>query len=451
MNVSAQDFAPPSRSSSPKEKAQALVALTEARGVLFPQRRKDEARRLLARIAPLLAAAGDMAGAQDVLALLPANERDAIQLEIVAAQLRSGEVAAALETETTISTDSTQAAALLLIVRAQANSKDVDGAMQTAGLIAAGRVESAQAFVEVAKEQNHAGKRGDASQLLRRAAATAASLMDSNDGAPECGLSVLAQIANEQASMGESTEAVKTLRLAAGRVPEADPGCRVGTTRYLQNDEEGQPEALQNEIAQFRERLMPSIGLEANEEQNEEDSSSAEGTEADSELQTPPIQRRQLAQNQQPTLTREQARAAIDSLRSVKPLYQRAQAAMGTSQLMLANGKTGEAEEAIHIGLEVADTVQDENLRGMLLASRAHARAAAKDWEGARTAVEEIANGPQRTSALVDIAFCAAEEGHAQLSLSWANAEASPFSEASVLVSIAEALLHQPQQTFFIR
>jgi hypothetical protein len=125
---------------------------------------------------------------------------------------------------------------------------------------------------------------------------------------------------------------------------------------------------------------------------------------------------------------------------------------MGTSQLMLARGKTGEAEEAIHIGLEVADTIQDENLRGMLLASKAHARAAAKDWEGARAAVEEIANGPQRTAALVDIAFCAAEKGHAQLALSWATAEASPFSEASVLVSIAEALLHQPQQqTFFIR
>jgi hypothetical protein len=451
MNVSAQDSAPPPRSSSPKEKTQALAALTVARGAMFPERRKDEARRLLARIAPLLAAAGDTAGAQDVLTLLPANERDAIQLEIVAAQLRSGGIAAALETAIMISTDNAQSAALLLIVQAQTNSKDVDGAMQTAGLIAAGRVESAQALVEVAKEQKHAGKRGDATQLLLRAAATAASLMDTNEGAPECGLSVLAQIANEQESMGESTEAVKTLRLAEGRVPEANPGCRFGTTRYLQNEGDGWPETLQNEIAEFRERLVPSIGSAGNEEQNEEDSSSAEGTEADSKLLTSPIQRQQLAQNQQPTLTREQARAAIDSLRSVKPLYQRAQAAMGTSQLMLANGKTSEAEEAIHIGLEVADTVQDEYLRGMLLASKAHARAAAKDWEGARTAVEEIANGPQRTAALVDIAFCAAEEGQAQLALSWATAEASPFSEASVLVSIAEALLHQPQQIFFIR
>jgi hypothetical protein len=440
MNVSAQESAPPPRSSSPKEKAQALAALTEARGVLFPERRKDEARRLLARIAPLLAAAGDVAGAQDDLTLLPANERDAIRLDMVGAQLRSAEIAVALETATTILTDNARAAALLLIVQAQANSKDVNGAMQTAGLIAAGRVEAAQAIVEVAKEQNRAGKHGDATQLLRRAVATAATLMNANEGAPECGLSVLAQIANEQESMGESTEAVKTLQLAAGRVPEADPGCRFGTTRYLQN-----------EIAEFREKLVPSTWLAANEEQNEEDSSSAEGIEADSKLQTPPIQRQQLAQNQQPTLTREQARAAIDSLRSVKPLYQRAQAAMGTSQLMLANGKTGEAEEAIHIGLEVADTVQDENLRGMLMASRAHARAAAKDWEGARTAVEEIANGPQRTAALVDIAFCAADEGQAQLALSWATAEASPFSEASVLMSIAEALLHQPKQTLFIR
>jgi hypothetical protein len=451
MNVSAQDSAPPPRSSSPKEKAQAVAALTEARGAVFPQRRKDEARRLLARIAPLLAAAGDTAGAQDVLTLLPANERDAIQLEIVAALVRSGGIAAALDTTTAISTDDIRAAALLLIVQAQAKSKDLDGAMRTAALIAAGRVESVQALVEVAKEQEHAGKRGEATQLLRRAAAAAANLMNSNEGAPECELSVLAQIANEQESIGESTDAMKTLRLAEGRVPEADPGCRFGTTRYLQSEDEGRPEALQNVIAEFRERLVPSTGLAGNEEQNEEDSSSAEGTEADSNLQAPPMQRRQLAQNQQLPLTREQARAAIDSLLSVKPLYQRAQEAMGTSQLMLANGKTGEAEEAIRIGLEVADTVQDENLRGMLLASKAHARAAAKDWEGARTAVEEIAIGPQRTAALVDIAFCAAKEGQAQLALSWATAEALPFSEASVLVSIAEALLHQPQQTFFIR
>lgn len=451
MNVFAQDSAPPPRSSSPEEKAQAVAVLTEARGAVFPQRRKDEARRLLARIAPLLAAAGDTAGAQDVLMLLPANERDAIQLEIVAAQVRSGGIAAALDTTTAISTDDTRAAALLLIVQAQATSKDLDGAMRTAALIAAGRVESVQALVEIAKEQKHAGKRVEATQLLRRAAAAAANLMNSNEGAPECGLSVLAQIANEQESIGESTDAMKTLQLAEGHVPEADPGCRFGTTRYLQSEDEGRPEALQNEIAEFRERLVPSTGLAGNEEQNEEDSSSAEGTEADSNLQAPPMQRRQLAQNQQLTLTREQARATIDSLRSVKPLYQRAQAAMGTSQLMLVNGKTGEAEEAIRIGLEAADTVQDENLRGMLLASKAHARAAAKDWEGARTTVEEIAIGPQRTAALVDIAFCAAGDGQAQLALSWATAEASPFSEASVLVSIAEALLHQPQQTFFIR
>jgi len=451
MNVSAQDSAPPPRSPSAKEKAQALASLTEARGALFPARRKDEARQLLARIAPLLAVAGDTTGAQEVLTLLPANERDTIQPEIVAALLRSGEFAAALETATAISTDNVQAAALLLIVQAQAKSKDLDGAMRAAALIPAGRVESVQALVEVAKEQKHAGKRDESTQLLRRAAAATASLMNSNEGASVCGLSVLAQIANEQESIGESTDAVRTLRLAEGRVSEADLGCRFGTTRYLQNEDEGRQAALQNEIAEFRERLVPSAGLAGNEEQNEEDSSSDEDSAADSKVETPPIQWPQFAQNQQPALTSEQARAVIDSLRSIKPLYRRAQAAMGTSQLMLASGKTGEAEEAIHIGLDVADTVQDENLRGMLLASKAHARAAAKDWEGARAAVEEIVNAPQRIAALVDIAFCAAGEGNAQQALSWATAEASPLSEARVLVSVAEALLHQPQQTFLVR
>jgi hypothetical protein len=47
----------------------------------------------------------------------------------------------------------------------------------------------------------------------------------------------------------------------------------------------------------------------------------------------------------------------------------------------------------------------------------------------------------------VNIAFCAAEDGHTQLALSWASAEASPLSEASILVTVAEALLHQPQQS----
>jgi len=451
MNVSAQDSASPPRTPSPKEKAQALASLTEARGALFPLRRKDDARLLLARIAPLLAAAGDTAAAQEVLMLLPANERNAIQPEIVAAQLRSGDIAAALETATAISIKNIQAAAFLLIVQAQAKSKDLDGAMRTAALIATGRVESVQALIEVAKEQNLAGKRGEATQLLRRAAAAAASLTNSNEEAPECGLSVLAQIANEQESIGESTDAVKTLRLAEGRLPEADPRCRFGTTRYLQNENESRPEALQNKVAELRERLFPSAGSEGSEEQNEEDSSSAEGSATDSKLESAPVQLQQFAQNQPPTLTQEQARAALDSLRSVKPLYQRAQAAMGTSQLMLANGKTGEAEEAIHIGLEAADTVQDENLRGMLLASKAHSRAASKDWEGARSTVEEIVNASQRTAALVDIALCAVEEGHAQLALSWATAEASPLSEASILVSVAEALLHQPRQLFFIR
>ena len=138
MNVSAQDSAPPPRLVTPEEKAQAVAALTEARGAVFPQRRKDEARRLLARIAPLLAAAGDTAGAQDVLMLLPVNERDAIQLEIVAAQVRSGGIGAALDTTSAILTDDTRAAALLLIVQAQATSKDLDGAMRTAALLQPG-------------------------------------------------------------------------------------------------------------------------------------------------------------------------------------------------------------------------------------------------------------------------------------------------------------------------
>jgi hypothetical protein len=452
MNATAQDSAPPPRAPTAKEKTQALAALAEARGALFPLRRNAEARRLLALIAPLLAAAGDSAGAQEVLALLPSNQRAGIQLEIVGTQISAGELAAALEMASGISEENTQAAALLLVVQAQAKSGKFEAAMRTATLIPAASVESVQALVEVATEQGKAGKRGEARQLLQRATSAAAGLINSNEGAPECALSALARVANAQEILGDSTEAVKTLRLAEGRVPEADQGCKFGAVRFLQD--EGQPEALQKEVAEFRERLVPSVDTAVNEEEEEENSSSAQEGPADAPAGNAFVRLRQVAQAEQSKLTPEEARAALDSLRGVKPLYQRAQAAMGISQMMMAKGRASEAEEALVIGLDGANAVQDENLRSMLLASKAHARAAAKDWEGARAVVEDITNPPQRTAALMDIAFCAAEAGRAQLALSWATAEASPLSEASVLVSVAEALLHQPQQTqqvFFVR
>src|SRR5690242_2601364 len=85
MNVSGQDSAPSPKAPSAKEKERALAALTEARSALFPLRRRSEARQLFARIAPLLAVAGDTPGAQELLNLLPASEREAIQPMLVGA------------------------------------------------------------------------------------------------------------------------------------------------------------------------------------------------------------------------------------------------------------------------------------------------------------------------------------------------------------------------------
>lgn len=464
-NLHAQDTAAPKEPSS-QERAQALTALTEARNAIFPLRRRDEARQLFARIATLLAVAGDTAGTQDVLALLPANAKETVQQEIVAAQLHNGSVSAALETATAIPTESTRAAALLQVVESQAKSKDFDSALRTAALIPAGQVESVQALVEVAMEQREAKKNGEAAQLLRRAAAAAASVTNSNSEDPECGLSLLAQIAKAQDSLGESAEAKKTLQFAEGRLPEADPGCKSAATRSLLGGDENQPTALRSELDEFRERLSPSgasdaVVLGGGEEETAEDSTGNESAATNSGSDSVVVgvsnfgrgfQIYQAAPGQQQNFTREQAQASLDSLRAVKPLTMRARVAMTTSQLMQQNGKAEAAEEAIHIGLEAADTMQDEPLRGMLLASKAHNRAAAKDWQGARATVEEITNEAQRTAALVDIAFSAAENGHAQLALSWAAAEPSLLSEAKVLVAVAEALLHQPQQqqAFFI-
>lgn len=472
-NLHAQDTAA-TKEPSAQEKSQALTALTEARNAIYPLRRRDEARQLFARIATLLAVAGDTAGAQDVLALLPANAKDAVQQEIVGAQLRNGDVSAALESATAIATESAKAAALLQVVQSQAKSQDFDGALRTAALIPPGHVESVQALIAVAGDQKAAKNDAEAAQLLRRAAAAAASVTNSNAEDQECGLSLLAQVAKAQDSLGESAEAKKTLQFAEGRAPEADAACKAAATQSLQGDDENKPTTLQSEMDQFREKLDPSgasdtAATDNGEEQTTDDSTSdATVTTGSSSpavqiaprelafqtfMNTPgAVQMFQPAADQRPSLTREQAQSELDSLRTIKPLYQRARMAMSTSQSLQASGKTEAADEAIRIGLEAADTIQDESLRGMLLSSQARNRAAAKNWQGARATVEEITDDSQRTSALVDIAFFAAEDGHAQLALSWAASEPSPLSEAQVLVSVAEALLHQPrqQQIFFI-
>lgn len=473
-NVYAQDTAAAPKQPSSQEKAQALTALTEARNAIFPLRRRDDARQLFARVATLLAVAGDTGGAQDVLALLPANAKDTVQQAIVAAQLRNGNVSAALEAATNITEESTKAAALLQVVQSQGKSKDFDGALRTVALIPPGQVESVQALIEVGEEQKAAKNNAEAAQLLRRAAGAAASVANSTSDDSECGLSLLAQVAKAQDSLGEPAEAKQTLQFAQGRVAEADAGCKAAATRSLQDDAENKPTALQGEMDQFRQTLDPSgasetVAAESGEEQTEEDSTGDQTVTTSSSSPAVQVSTRELAFQtyisgavqtfqpataQRPSLTQEQAQSELDSLRAIRPLYQRARMAMSTSQMLQVSGKSEAADEAIRIGLAAADTMQDETARGMLLSSQARNRAAAENWQGARAIVEEITDDSQRTTALVDIAFTTAKNGQAQLALSWAAAEPSPMSEAKVLVAVAEALLNQPQQQqafFFVR
>ena len=430
----AQDSAAPPRKPSSEEKEQALAILAEARGVLFPLRHRPESIVLLGRIAPLLASAGDSAGARDLVAALPSNQRLAVELEIVGAELRSGETSAALELAAGLPDENGKAAALLEVVQAQAAAKDFSAALRSATLIPPARVESVEALVAVAKEETQAGKSGEAAQLLERARAATDTLATPSQGEMNCGLSVLAEIASAQQELGESAEALKTLRLASERLSEADQNCRYGAISHLEDDRQ-RPEALQKETVQLLGQLVPDAQDKEEEDQGDLDGPPAESLKIPSEPGS---------EAEPSTLSPEEARHALDGLRSVKPLPTRALAAIGTSQMLVSKGKLGEAEEALHVGLEAADTVQDDNLRGALFAARAQVRTSAKDWDGARRALEEIPDETQRTSALENVAFSATQSGQAERALSWAKDEASPLSEARVLVSIVEALLHQP-------
>src|SRR5262249_7553954 len=175
---------------SAKETEQALAALATARNVIFPVRRGPEAIQLLSRIAPMLAIAGDASGAHEVVALLPANQRDAVQIGIVTAQIGNADLPAALQVASGISAENVRSQSLLLVVQAQAAAQDFAAAMRTGALIPTSRIEFPQALIEIAKQHRQPDQRSEALQLLSRAAAIAEALPDSNsDGSPDCGLS----------------------------------------------------------------------------------------------------------------------------------------------------------------------------------------------------------------------------------------------------------------------
>lgn len=446
--ASAQEPASPPKPSD-NEKQQAQAALNTARDALFPLRRKPETALLLTRIAPLLAATGDFAAAQDVVALLPANQRDGVQPEIIGAQLRAGELSAALQLAAAIADQNTRAAALLQVAQAQAATKDFAGASRTAASIGAEHPEYPQALLGIASALEQAGKGVEAAQFLRQAAAAAANLDNSSDTSTGCSLALLTQVANAQKSI-EPAEALKTLRLIGEQVSDADPACRYAVTNFLPDDNSSQTtqsDPLRSEIAQLRNRAFPSEETgetEAQEVQEAEDAPAPENLVA---VRGDPLILQGFAPSFSSPSAEQQPDPAANSLRSIRSLHQRAQAAFLFSQRLLGSGKTKEAEEAIQIGLEAGDVVQDDTVRGMLLTSKAATRAAAKDWEGARNVIEGISDPSQRTEALGDIAFRAAAAGQAQLALPWAMAETSPMSEAAVLVAIAEALLHQGHQS----
>lgn len=451
INGSAQDSPQASHSRpepSAKEKTQALAALAQAREALSPLRRSREARQLLAYVATLAALAGNTSETQNVLTLLPENEREAIQPGIAAAQIENGDLGGALQTVAAILAEHERSDTLLLIVVAQAKSGNFSAAMRTAGLIPSESAQFLQALLEVAKEQNRAGERSEAAQLLQRAIAGAANLPTPVDYASECGLSVMVQAAKIQESMGDSAQATKTLRFAEGYIQGGDSSCRLVAAGYLQDEREQPAGAPQNGLAALREKLVPSEGMTANNEQNDNDSSTIDTSTIESAPENALMRLRQRDTRASP-LTREEALAALDALRRLKPV-ERPYAATMLSQLVAMNGKTVEGETAIDIGLEIVDKVEDDNARGLLLASKAQVQVAAKNWQGARATVEGIADARQRSGALQTIAFSVAEAGHADLALSWAAAEVSPLSEAAVLISVVKALLHQPQEHSYL-
>lgn len=447
--TAAQDSSP--KNPSPEDKARARQVLLQARDIIFPLRRTQNGRNLLRRIPPLLASSGDVASALDTLLMVPANERERIQKQIVLAQIQGNDISGALQTALSISSEENRTEAILSVVEAQAEARDFQGALRTAGTISPARPESAAALLTIAEKQSETGSVDDAKKNLVRARA-AAMAATANDSSSSCALVVLIGVAKAQARLGESTESENTLQVVRGQTLPAFNSCHYQAYHALQ--EYSLPKQvsgpLRQQMVELGSRLLAFRGRVESPDEEEEVSESEDTGASESEAENAQAALRKLSTSRGEELTTADIESALEALRNTKPLHQRGECALSAAIDLAEAGKTAEAKEAVRIGLAAAAAIQDDEMRTQLVASLARILAMAGDFEAARASLDSLPECPWRTEALAQVARVAVEKGQAKAAVAWATAESSPLTEACALVSIAEGLLHAEHQHLIV-
>jgi len=388
---------------TPKQKERIHSIAQELRGIVAGLTSEEQKNQLSGELAALFAEAGDMEAAREIAGSIKSDAARTEALALIArAQGSNQDFAGALETAASVGAEPKRAAVMLDVIGEQAGAKDFAGALRNAGKLT---------------------------------------------GQPAAYTGALVKIAEER-TKGDAASAQKTLELAEQGLAQSPQEERFASVAELVSAEQelGHPERVKELLSnmpgmegQFGEVL--SAMQQASQAAQKGDLVSVQtAVEAISDPQQRSFGELMMAEAYAST---GDAKSALDTLRTLKPISQRAQFAGSVAQGLAQKGKFAEADEALKIGIAAAETEEnDSELDELAVAAvQVHAEAGDADVTRAKTAL--IKNRGRRAQAVRQAAQTLASKKKDQEVLKWSAAEESAFVKANLLFGAAEGIAAQ--------
>jgi thioredoxin-like negative regulator of GroEL len=433
-----------------KQKERIHSIAQELRGIVTGLASEEQKNQLSGELAALFAESGDLEAARDIAGSIKSDaERTEALASIARAQGINQDFAGALETVASIGTESRRAAVMLDVISEQAGAKDFSGALQNAGKLTGRPPTYTSALVKIAEARTKANQKTEALELLAKALESSSGVTGcSYEEIQGCRLSLLGQIASAQFHAGDAAAAQKTLELAEQGLAQLPQEERFASVAELVSAEQelGHPERVKDLLS-----TMPGMAGQLGEVLSamQQASQAAEkgdlasvrtAVEAISDPQQRSFGELMMAEAY---ASAGDAKSALDTLRTLKPVSQRAQFAGGVAQGLAQKGKFAEADEALKIGMAAAETEENDSELEELLAAAVQIQAESGDADATRAKAALIKNREKRAQAVREAAQTLASKKKEQEVLKWSAAEESAFVKANLLLGAAEGIAAQ--------
>jgi hypothetical protein len=442
------------RALTDKQKERMHSVAQQAREIVSTLPSEEQKNQLSGSLAAIFAVSGDLPAAREIANSIRSDNARMEALSAIAdAQAGNGDFAGALETAATIGGETTRSRAIIGVITAQAGAKDFAGALQSAGKVADQPAAYARALMEIADQQANANQKAQALALLGKALESASGVTScSYETIEDCRTSLLSEIAIAQLRAGNAKAAQETLDLAQQGLSQASQEERFVSAAEIAAAEQemGHSErakellsSMRGAVGEFAETM--SAMQQASEAATKGDIASLRSA-VDSISNPEQRGMAQLMMAQAYAQTGD-AKSALDTLRVLKPLSQRAQFAGNVAQSLADKGKFTDAEEALKIGMSAAETEENDRAITELLNAGVQVYASAGDAEGARGKAELIKDRESRAAAARSAAKTLASKKKDAEMLKWSATETSVLVKVNILLGVAEGIASQDAQT----